>query len=175
VKPIVRFPGSGVQRGLVFSSGLKGLPFSIPIDLSMSIMTLSRGSVVGDRGVEHRAQHVNESGRRRVGRLGQWIELDALSIGHGLGHVGGTTALEDGPQQDVALISVGRQSYVIFRQRLGVARGRNTNFPPLPSSKPAGTTPSSAACHQSTTFIGDSAVIACGRNLHHDRPGIPRC
>ena len=71
----------------VASSGLNGLPFSMPIDLQLvdhrlvagepglalheAVERLEEAKVVGDRGIVDDVDGVDEDGRRRIGRLAE--------------------------------------------------------------------------------------------------------
>ena len=105
------------------ASGLKGLLFSMPMELSWSIMALSRVSqgsiwtmrlrdsieahVVRNGCVEDHVDGVDELGVRRTMSLRERVDLDPFAIGDCIGNISVAAALQVGTKECIALVGCG--------------------------------------------------------------------
>ena len=111
---------------------------------------------------------------RRIGRLRERIELDALGIGDGLGDVGVAAALQHRAQQGVALIGVRRHRDVAGGHFVRVVAGRqNQVLAALALVHAAG----SDILDGGLPVVHDAAVehaVVGRRNLQHHRADVLR-
>jgi len=59
--------------------------------------------IVGNRRIEDDIDHVVKDGRRRVGGLRQWVELDLFAVSNRLGDVLASAPFDDRTEQRMAL------------------------------------------------------------------------